>query len=76
VLSALEEYVDDRKQIHSKTWPKQANYLSQKLNRIAPSLRLMGINIDQTIINGRKLWKLSINYYQGVDEQQFSKFPN
>ena len=76
LLSALGEYVDDGKQIYSKAWPKRANYLSQHLNRIAPSLRLSGINVDQHPSKGRKLWKFSINTEQSVDEQHFSNLSN
>ena len=66
LLSTLEEHADDRKQIHSKAWPKRPNYLSLKLNRIAPSLRLSGINVSQSIRRGAKLWKFSLNAEQGV----------
>ena len=76
LLSTLNEYADDPKQTYSKAWPKQPNYLSQRLTRISPSLRLMGINISQPKRNGSKLWKFSINTEQGVDEQHFSKLPN
>ncbi len=76
LLSTLGGYADDGKQRYSKAWPKQANYLSQRLNMIAPSLRLMGIDISQPTIKRRKLWKFSLNTDQGVDEPQFSKLSN
>ena len=76
LLSTLGGYADDGKQRYSKAWPKQANYLSQRLTRISPSLRLNGINVSNPTRRGSKLWKFSINTEQGVDEQHFNKLPN
>jgi hypothetical protein len=76
LLSTLENHVDDAKQINSKAWPKLPNYLSQRVARISPALRLSGVNVSQPKRKGSKLWKFSINTEQGVDEQHFSKLPN
>ena len=75
LLSDFNEYIDDQTK-NNKSWPRQANYLSKRLNRIAQSLRSSGININSTKIKGRKIWNFTLIDSQGVDSQDYSKLLN
>ena len=45
LLDALEEHVPE-KILKSKQWPKAANALSNRLRRLAPVLREVGIEVE------------------------------
>ena len=51
----LEDYIRDDDIIKSKYWPTAPNKVSQKINRIGPSLRSVGIEFE--FLKGGKLWK-------------------
>jgi putative DNA primase/helicase len=58
--NALEEHGDSilpEGYKKSKLWPKLPNGLSNKIRRLAPSLRTIGIEVDDPKINGKKLWR-------------------
>jgi hypothetical protein len=85
LLSELKEYVDDDELKRNRSWPRQPNFLSNRLNRIAPSLRKTGIDIEQKTVNGRKVWifqlrsrqaKQADRGNQGVDGQKFGNLLN
>jgi hypothetical protein len=53
LINALEENVSE-KILKSKLWPKAANVLSNRLRRLAPVLREVGIEVEFGIREGRK----------------------
>ena len=60
---AYEEYTID------KSWPKMPNYLSNRIKRIADSLRSIGIEVEQKRKNYGKVWKFKLKPKPGDGEQ-------
>jgi len=60
----LEINTHDDSLVNNKYWPKQPNFLSNRVSRIAPSLRSIGIDVSRQRSKGRKFWsfKLDDNY--------------
>jgi hypothetical protein len=76
LLTVLREYVDDESIKGNRSWPRQPNYLSNRLKRLSPSLRLSGIDVNQHTVKGKKMWGFNLRTNQGVGEQQFDKLLN
>jgi energy-coupling factor transporter ATP-binding protein EcfA2 len=53
LLNELEKHTDDAT-YRSRYFPKAANHLKQKLNRLAPDLKALGIQVSETVYNGSK----------------------
>ena len=69
--ASLERFVNETRQdidIKDRSWSKRPNHLSNRIKRIAPSLRKIGIAVDTPKINGRKLWRFELKEEEGVDE--------
>jgi hypothetical protein len=60
LLEALELKVPE-KIIRSKYWPQAANQLSKRLNRLAPVLREVGVNLELGINEGKRRRLIKIN---------------
>lgn len=60
LLSELKDHDDDSFK-RSKSWPKTPSYLANRLNRIAESIRKTGIDMEQKIVKGRKIWSFKHN---------------
>jgi len=68
----LERLVGEDNFKYDRSWPKRANYLSNRVSRIAPSLRSIGIDVNDKKVRGRKLWSFILmddydSEGQGVD---------
>ncbi|MCW4027979.1 MAG: primase alpha helix C-terminal domain-containing protein, partial [Candidatus Bathyarchaeota archaeon] len=59
--SALEEHLNNSTAVQNPTYrdslPKSPGNLSNKLRRIAPALRKIGIEVADVKVQGRKLWR-------------------
>ncbi|UCE74405.1 MAG: hypothetical protein JSV56_01525 [Methanomassiliicoccales archaeon] len=65
--NALEDHQDDIALMNDRSWPKRPNYLSNRVKRIAPALREVGIEVEYPRINGKKIWRFQFNDPEGVD---------
>lgn len=67
----LKSELEDRGQYddltNDRSWPKTPNYLSNRIRRIAPLLRSVGIKVSNHTIQGRKLWRFCLKKAQGAD---------
>ncbi|MBT6601370.1 MAG: hypothetical protein HOB32_06920, partial [Nitrospina sp.] len=60
LLEALEHKVSE-KIVRSKQWPQAANQLSKRLNRLAPVLREVGLNVELGINKEKRRRLIKIN---------------
>jgi hypothetical protein len=61
LLSKLKDHADDDSLRGNRSWPKTPSYLANRLNRIAESIRKTGIDMEQKIVKGRKIWSFKYN---------------
>lgn len=60
LLDALKEF-DPARTVGNRSFPKAANLLTNRLRRIAPTLRSTGVDVIQGFRHSKKVWKIKIN---------------
>jgi hypothetical protein len=63
----LENFFHGQTFLSDKYWPKRPNHLSNRIRRIAPSLRSAGICVDDKKIRGIKYWAFSMKESEGAN---------
>jgi len=67
LMGSLRESKQYEKYTEDRSWPRTPNYLSQKIRRVADSLRSAGIEVEDFRKSGRKLWKFISKEEDRVD---------